>query len=330
MNYLDKNENFLGCSASVYQAISDVQQLIYQYPQIQCLELKTSIADKNAVTSDNVIVTNGSDELLFTIARVFAGPELEIIIPATSFVGFSVAAKWSGATAVMAPMNDMHICLDAIKQRTNDKTRVIFIANPNNPTGTYLELEQIKAFLAELPSHIKVVLDEAYIEYMLEDHSAHVAALLAAFPNLIFTRTFSKAYGLAGLRLGYGMASTDIIAQLNQLRPPFNVNQLAQVAGVCALADEAHLKRAIEVNLKHKHMLYQGLSELGAKYIETATNFVCAQFDCDMPELHQYLQQQSIFCQLFYCADNQPYFRVSTAPRAQQASFLAAVKSYLS
>ncbi|AFJ01641.1 Biosynthetic Aromatic amino acid aminotransferase beta [Methylophaga frappieri] len=270
---LASNESPLGPSTAVQAAIAMAVQDSTLYPDGNGYLLKQALSERFDLAPDQITLGNGSNDVLELIARCFAGPEDAVMFSEHAFAVYPIATKAIGATAIEVPAQAYGHDLSAMRDAVTDKTKLIFIANPNNPTGTVVSHAALKAFLMALPSQVMVVLDEAYLEY--HDNPENTLTWLADFPNLIICRTFSKAYGLAGLRVGYAISHPEVADLLNRLRQPFNVNSLALAAAVAALGDEDYLTRARSVNKAGMQQYEQGLREMGLAFIPSKGNFIC-------------------------------------------------------
>ena len=277
---LASNENPLGSSPLALEAIKNNLHDIAIYPDGNCFTLKKQLAHRHNVSEKSVTIGNGSNEILELIARVYLGPKTNCIFSEHAFAVYPIVTQAMGATAKVAPAmpadSDQPYGhdLEAFADLIDDDTRLIMIANPNNPTGTWLSETQLRAFLMSVPEDIVVVVDEAYFEYVGEDEYPDCSLWLSEFPNLVVTRTFSKIYGLAALRIGYGLANEAISDMLNRARQPFNVNALAQVAASAALDDTAFVQQSIQTNAAGLIQLNQGLTQLGLAPIASVGNFV--------------------------------------------------------
>ena len=236
---LTSNENPLGPSKSALNAIVQASKELTRYPDGNGFSLKAALAKHVQLTSDQITLGNGSNDVLELLARTFVSSNDEVIFSQYAFAVYPLVTQAIGAKAVIAPASDFGHDLDAMTTLISEKTKLIFIANPNNPTGTALAPKQVETFLKQVPESVIVVLDEAYVEYTTQQFNT--VAWLAGYPNLVITRTFSKAYGLAALRVGYSLSSPEIADCLNRIRQPFNVNSLALVAAVAALADKDYV-----------------------------------------------------------------------------------------
>ncbi|MEY2341619.1 histidinol-phosphate transaminase [Acidithiobacillus sp. IBUN Pt1247-S3] len=271
---LASNENPLGTSVLVQEAISAACRVLGRYPEGAAPELRAALSRKLTVTENQILLGNGSDEIITMLCRCFAGPGVEVIVSQYAFSAYAIAARSVGAELIQVPATEYGHDLDAMAARIGSATRLIFLANPNNPTGTHFSAAALDAFLAQVPEQVLVVLDEAYAELMPAENYPNGLERLSRYPNLLVTRTFSKAYGLAGLRLGYAIANPELIALLERLRLPFNVNSLAQVAAIAALADHEHLQATLTNNRIGLALLEQGLKKFGLTTLPAAGNFI--------------------------------------------------------
>lgn len=275
---LASNENPLGCSKKALEAARKALEDISLYPDGNGFALKTALANKYGLQASQLILGNGSNDILELVARAYLNEQSEAIFSQYAFAVYPIAVQAVGAKACISPVKDWGHDLSAMLALVTDKTKVIFIANPNNPTGTWLGEGELRQFLEQVPDHILVVLDEAYCEYVEESEYPDGLAFLAEFENILVTRTFSKAYGLAGLRVGYGVASETIIDILNRVRQPFNVNAPALAAAEAALSDGAFLSESRELNRKGLCFFMKSLGIRGLNAIPSVGNFIAIDF----------------------------------------------------
>lgn len=283
---LASNENPLGCSAKVVEAVNQVMADISRYPDANGFALKSALQDKLGILPQMLTLGNGSNDVLELLGRAFLQSGDEVIYSQHAFVVYMLVAQASGAKAVVTPAKNWGHDLDAMAEAITAKTRMIFIANPNNPTGTWLNEDELRQFMLQVPEHVLVVLDEAYTEYVQEADFPDGLVLQQGFPNLIVTRTFSKAYGLAAMRVGYAVADPAITDLLNRVRPPFNVNSVALAAAVAALSDEEHLQNSVALNSEGIGQLEAGFRELNLDWIPSVGNFIT--LDCGRNALPVY------------------------------------------
>lgn len=279
---LASNENPLGPPAQCIAAVQSGLSGLACYPDGAAFELKRALAHHLGVVPEQITVGNGSNELLSIIAETFLGVGDEAVYSEFAFLVYGLAVQATGATARIAPANGerdsqpLGHSLASMRALVTDETRLVFVANPNNPTGTWLDPVELRAFIDSLPAHVLVVVDDAYLDYMQPEDRPDTVAWIAGNPNVIVCRTFSKMYGLAGLRVGYAVSHPAVAELLNRVRQPFNVNAVAQMAAVAALGAEDHLRRSRQVNEEGMEQLRTGLSEFGWFVPPSAGNFVLA------------------------------------------------------
>jgi len=278
---LASNENPLGASPKAKVAVAGLLDELARYPDGGGFDLRTALAEFHNIEAEAVTLGNGSNDVLDLIARTFLAPGSEAIFSEHAFAVYPICTQAVGATAKISAAHDgtagprFGHDLKAMRALVSEKTRVIFIANPNNPTGTWLTKDELLEFIDSLPSNIIVVVDEAYTEYVEESAYPDATQWLKQYPNLIVTRTFSKAYGLAALRVGYGLSHPDVADLLNRVRQPFNVNALALAGALAALHDREHIERSVAINSAGMDQLTAGFKKLGLDYIPSVGNFVC-------------------------------------------------------
>lgn len=286
---LASNENPLGPSPQVREAIAAQIDELTRYPDGGAFDLRRVLADRHGVEPACVTVGNGSNDVLDMIARVFLWPGRESLFSEHAFAVYPLSSTAVGATLVQAPAAQYGHDLAAIRERVSARTGVIWIANPNNPTGTRVGERDLRAFVESVPPEVIVVIDEAYFEYVHADDHPDASRWLGDFPNLVVTRTFSKAYGLAALRVGYGLSHLDVADLLNRVRQPFNVDSFGQAAAIAALADQDYLDRSVALNDKGMAQLIEGVSRLGLDYIPSAGNFLTIDLGRDAMPVDQAL-----------------------------------------
>lgn len=276
---LASNENPIGPSKKAIAAMEAEARELTRYPDGNGFELKQALCQKlstatAAVKPEHITLGNGSSDILDFIVTCFVSKNDQVIFSQHAFAIYGLVTTVQGGESVIVPAKNYGHNLNAMAAAINDKTRLIFVTNPNNPTGTWLTRSEIKHFMGKVPSDVVVVLDEAYFEYVHEDDFCDGLTLLAEFPNLIVTRTFSKAYGLAALRVGYGISSAEIANLMNRVRPPFNVNSFALAAAVATLNDEDYVNESKAINDQGMKYLTQNFDELDLPYIPSVGNFV--------------------------------------------------------
>jgi histidinol-phosphate aminotransferase len=297
---LASNENPLGPPPGAVAAARAAAAELGWYPDGSAWALKQAIARRLAVDPAQVTVGNGSNDVLVLLAEAFLAPGLEAVYSEYAFLLYGLIIGASGATARVAPAlpagqpGELGHDLAAMRERVGPSTRIVFIANPNNPTGTWLTATALRGFVESLPPEVLVVVDEAYCEYVSTPDYPDCSRWLAEFPNLVVTRTFSKAYGLAGLRIGYALSHPDVAELLNRIRQPFNVSLPGQRAAIAALADDDHLRRSRELNDHGLEQLANGLRELGFRPLPSLGNFLLVEVGDCAGTLYQGLLRQGV------------------------------------
>ncbi|MDI3548024.1 MAG: histidinol-phosphate aminotransferase [Halanaerobiales bacterium] len=291
---LASNENPLGVSDRVKEAIFQECEQINRYPDGASRSLKTDLCQKLNIGEDMLIFGNGSDGLLKVIAESFLEKNSNVVIPYPTFVEYTFVSYLMGSQLIRVWMNNYHQNLKAMAEAITSKTRLLFLTNPHNPTGTIFTKEEFELLLSNLPDDVILVVDEAYHEYVQDQRYPDVLEYIRSGYPIIVLRTFSKAYGLAGLRLGYAIARPEIIEVLSKARDPFNVNHLAERAGRAALRDTEFLKRTIENNERGKEYLYAELSKRGIYYVPTEANFILVKIDLDCMEVFKKLMEMGV------------------------------------
>lgn len=291
---LASNENPLGTSPLALKAMQKALAQVYLYPDDNCFHLRNALAERFYVEPAEIIVGNGSVEILQLTALTYLNPEDSAVVSKGSFIWFKIAVNIAGAQLIEVPMNhyayDLRAMLDAVKEHT----KLVIIANPNNPTGTMITSQELKDFFQHLPDNILVIMDEAYYEYITDRSYPNSFKYFYEGKDILILRTFSKIYGLAGVRLGYGFARRAIISNLMKARPTFNVNRISQAAGVAALRDYEHVEKGREINEAGKKFLYDAYKNLGLFYIPTNGNFIFVNFDKDSQIVFDALQREGI------------------------------------
>ncbi len=327
---LASNENPLGASPAAVAAMQEAIKTIALYPDGNGFELKDALVKRYAVTHANITLGNGSNDLLEFAARAFLAPGDKVVYSAHAFAVYALASQAVGATGISVPAKGWGHDLPAMQKAAKDNgVKMVFIANPNNPTGTFLEADELLAFMRGLPENILVVLDEAYNEYLPEEKRYDSVSWLQEFPNLIISRTFSKAYGLAGLRVGYAMAHEQVTDMMNRVRQPFNVNSVAQAAAVAALRDVSFVKKTYELNRRGMVQLTEGLTRLGLEYIPSFGNFVAFRIG-NATAMYRRLLELGVIVRPIANYDMADWLRVSIGLESENAKFLSALEKCIS
>lgn len=331
---LASNENPLGPSPRAIEAMQAAVKDVWLYPDGNGFNLKSKLATKLGVSMDMITLGNGSSDILQFVMQAYVDKESEVIFSQHSFAIYPILTQMMGATAVVPPAKNWGNDLDAIAAAVTERTRVIFIANPNNPTGTWLSGAELEAFLAKIPEQVIVVLDEAYFEYAI---AAETGAngypdgmqWVDRYPNLVVSRTFSKVYGLAGVRIGYGVCNPQLADVLNRVRPPFNVNSIALVGAEAALDDTEHLTRSVSINAAGLQQLYAGFEAMGLDYIPSAGNFVAVDLAQTAAPFYEDLLREGVIVRPVANYQMPTYLRITVGSEAQNSKVLAALKKVL-
>lgn len=331
---LASNENPLGPSPAALRVIREQLENLARYPDGNGFALKTVLASKHGVTTGQITLGNGSNDILELLARAFLTSENTVIFSQHAFAVYPIVTQAVGAKAVITEARDWGYDLDAILAAVDDKTRLIFIANPNNPTGTWLTRQQLDTFLSQVPSQVIVVLDEAYYEYASDpamDASDYPNGMqwLNDYPNLVVTRTFSKAYGLAGLRVGYSVTHPEIADLLNRVRQPFNVNSLALLAAEAALQDHEHLKQGLACNVAGMRQYTRAFTDMGLDYIPSIGNFVCVKVG-EAANIYEKLLRQGVIVRPIANYGMPEYLRITIGTTQENERCVAALQKVMS
>jgi len=326
---LASNENTLGPSSQALKALRDFLPKIYLYPEDSCFYLKKELAKKLKVKRENLILGNGSDEIMELVSKTFLNPGEEVIYGHPSFLIYETVVRIMGGKPVPVSLKDYTYDLKRILRAVTKKTKIIFVCNPNNPTGTMVSGEEIRAFLKRVPKRIIVVFDEAYRDYVERRDFPDSIKLLKENRNLIILRTFAKIYGLAGLRIGYGIAQAEVIAFLSKVRLPFNVNSLAQAAALASLSDEERAKKTRKMNALGKRLLYAAFRSLDLVYVPTQTNFILINLKRNGKRICQTLLKEGIIVREMSAWGLNNYIRVTIGNEKENKRFVQALKKII-
>lgn len=333
---LASNENPLGASPKAIEAVRRGIADIHFYPDGGGFELKSALSRRLGVNPSQITLGNGSNDVLELAARAFLSPQCSAVFSRHAFAVYPIVTQATGAVSLIAPAHDgvrgprYGHDLNAMASLIREDTRLVFIANPNNPTGTYLTAAELRDFLGKAPETAVAVVDEAYFEYVREPDYPNALEWLKEFPNLIVTRTFSKAYGLAGLRVGYAVSSGEIADLLNRVRQPFNVNCLALAAAVEALADEAHLTASVELNRAGLRQLADGFSARGLTFIPSVGNFITVDLNRPAATVYDALLREGVIVRPIANYGMPDHLRVTIGTAEQNVLFLEALDRVLS
>lgn len=318
---LASNENPLGPGRAAARAFGDSSAQLHRYPDASHWQLRQSLAGALQLPMQQLVVGNGSNELFELLTRLFVDPGDEVVYSQYAFVAFAVVTRLAGGNPVVVPEPHWHVDLQAMAAAVTSRTRLIFLANPNNPTGTLLPADEVRQFLDRVPSRVVVVLDEAYREYVRLPDYPESLPWLREYPNLVITRTFSKIHGLAGLRVGYAMASADICSHLERVREPFNVNLPALAAASAAITDHEHVARSQALNAAGIQRLQALFADLELVSLPSQGNFVTV--DCARPAAPVYagLLSRGVIVRPLLPYDMPNHLRVSTGTSEQMDRF---------
>ena len=327
---LSSNENPLGASPLAIEAIKKTYNILNRYPDASGYSLRNKLAKKFKVKTGNVVIGSGSEGIMSTIMRTFLLNDDEIISSAGSFIGFRVLANASGRKVHWVPMKNYHYDLERMAEKITDYTKIIYIANPDNPMGTYIKKTDFDRFYSHVPDRVLIILDEAYYEYA-NSQSDYPDSMHHRYDNVITLRTFSKAYGLGGLRLGYGFAHENLIENLNKVKPPFEPSLPAQYAGIAALDDFNFLDKTIEVNKSGMIYLKTAFDALGIDYIPSYTNFITTLWQSnDKADLiSKNLLEKGVIVRRLSSFGWQNSIRISIGTKKENNIFVSALKSSL-
>ena len=325
---LASNENPLGASPLAQQAMREAMRDVARYPDGNGFELKLAIAKRYGVAQEQIVLGNGSNDVLELAARTFLAPGAAAVYAQHAFAVYTLVTQAVGAFGIEVAAKNYGHDLHAMQQAITAETRMVFIANPNNPTGTLLSASELLAFLRALPGAVLVVLDEAYNEYLSPELKTDSIAWLKEFPNLIIARTFSKAYGLAGLRVGFALADPQVADVMNRVRQPFNVNSVAQAAAAAALQDEDFVQRSYRLNRDGMQQLTAGFKRLGLEYIPSYGNFVSFKV-ARAPEVYQRLLRLGVIVRPIVSYGMPQHLRVSVGLAGENEKFLQSLEQAL-
>lgn len=326
---LASNENPLGTSPLALQAVRKALKESYLYPDDNCYYFRRKLAERWSVEPGNIFVGNGSVEILPLATLAYLDPEHSAVGSEGAFIWFKIAARIAAAELIEVPMRNHTHDLQAMLKAVKPNTRMIYIANPNNPTGTIVDRDEVEDFFRRVPDDILVIMDEAYIEYITDPRFPDSFKYFRDGKNILILRTFSKIYGLAGARLGYGIAPKEIIASLAKLRVSFNVNRLSQVAGLAALDDDRHVRRSRAVNEAGKDYLYEAYRKMGLFYLPTFANFVFVDFARDSQIVFEALQKKGIITRTIKEYGFPRALRITIGTEEQNRKLIRALKSVL-
>ena len=327
---LASNENPVGPSPKIIDSIEKIVKETHRYPDGNATRLKAKISRKFNILENQVTVGNGSNDIIEFVARSFLGPDDSAVYSEHAFAVYPLVVRAVGAMGIEVPAKNFSHDLEAMLDSIEENTKLIFIANPNNPTGSFIEQSELLNFLEKVPEEIIVLLDQAYFEYSSFETSDLEFDVLERFPNLVISRSFSKAYGLAGFRVGYSVSSIEIADYLNRVRQPFNANSLALYAAEIALDDDQFIKKCLELNFEQKQILLNDLQALGFECLPSRANFIS--FDCreDSNDAFNKLLLEGVIVRSLRVYKMPNFLRVSVGLPEENLTFLEKIKSTLS
>ncbi|MBF0594446.1 MAG: histidinol-phosphate transaminase [Candidatus Omnitrophica bacterium] len=326
---LASNENPYPPSPKVLKAIAAAAKTANRYPDGACFELRRELARRLKLAPEQFVFGCGSDEVIVMAIRAFVEPGDEVVIAKPSFLVYSIASAAAGAQLVEVPLNGFRYDLPAMKAAVTSRTKIVFIGNPDNPSGLFPTKTEIAEFLDGFPSDVLVFFDEAYFEYISDKDYPDTLALLKTHKNVIVARTFSKIYGLAGLRVGYGMSNPEVAGLLDRAREPFNVTSIAQAAALAALNDGAYYKRIIKEQTKERERLCAAFKKMGIDFSKGCTNFIQVRVSKDSRDVVLALMKKGVIVRDMGAWGLQNYIRVSIGTPAENNRFLKALKEVL-
>ncbi|MEW6541269.1 MAG: histidinol-phosphate transaminase [Bacillota bacterium] len=324
---LASNENAVGASPEVIEVLKNAAYGVHYYPDGSSYRLRQALAEFYGLDPGQVHLGNGSNEIVQQISLAFLDPGDEALMPVPSFPRYQPLARMMNAVPVEVPLKDDTLDLEAMAARLNSRTKLVYICNPNNPTGTIVGRAELDRFMGVVPRRCLVVLDEAYFEYVDDPRYPDGLAYVAALPNVVVLRTFSKMYGLAGLRVGYAVARPGIVDCLERVREPFNVNSMAQEAAVAALAGQAHVEALRKLNREEKEYLYRELVRMGLPYVPTEANFILFDVGRDEKAVFQGLLRRGVIIRGGFGYPTR--LRVTIGTRDQNRKFIKALETFL-
>lgn len=326
---LASNENPLGPGEQALKAMRACEKTLGRYPDGNGFTLKKLLAEQSGVRSDMITLGNGSSEILELVARTFVTPANQVLFSQHAFAVYPILTQAIGAEAVVTPAKNWGHDLEAMREAITNRTRLIFVTNPNNPTGTWVNSGELYRFLTAVPDHAIVIVDEAYFEYVLEEDYPDSIKWLNEFPNLVVTRTFSKIHGLAGLRIGYGVSHPDVAELLNRVRQPFNTNTMALVAAEAALNDKTHVANSLAVNSNGMRQLTSAFTRLGLNYIPSVGNFICVEFNRPGLEIYEALLRKGVIIRPVGVYGMPDHLRVTIGLEEENDRFIRSLEEIL-
>ena len=326
---LASNENPFGCSPLAKKELMEIIEESQMYPDAANFALKKKLGEKHGVNPNRIFCGTGSDSLIKVICNCFVEPGDECIVAEITFPRYDSCIKLMGGNTVRIPMKNNGLDIEAMVDAINEKTKIIWFCNPNNPTGTVFSKKDFEKVLDRIPEHVLIIMDEAYIEYVTREDFPDSLEYIDRYPNMLTLRTFSKAYGLASLRVGYGIASEELVGYFNRVIGPFDVNLYAQTAAVAALGDEEFLQKVYDENNKGKEYLYREFDKMGLEYAPSEANFVFVNINVPTEEVFDKLLRKGLIVRPGHLLDSPGYLRVTIGTMEQNERFIKALREIL-
>ncbi len=326
---LASNENPLGFSPRVYNAVKAHMKDMNRYPESSGYLLKTKLSQKFKVTLENIVLGNGSDDIIALLCHGFLNPWDEALMPLPSFLMYEISVKTAKGKPVMVPLVDFSTNLEGIIRQLSPKTRMIFITNPFNPTGSTIFSHEFNQFLTQVPDDVIIIVDEAYIEFVRDDSVYDSLRNPLADPRMVTLRTFSKVYGLAGFRVGYGIMDGEIAEVLNRIRQPFNVNTLAQVAAVAALEDEAFVGKTVQTIHNGLDYLFSELDALGLRCLPTQSNFLMVNLKTDATQVFKEMLKFGVIVRSMKSYGFDTFLRITSGTEKENSILINTLKKVI-
>ncbi|MBN2468667.1 MAG: histidinol-phosphate transaminase [Deltaproteobacteria bacterium] len=326
---LASNENPLGPSPKAIEALLNHLHSIHRYPDANSYKLKQMLAEKFDVPPDAILPANGSNEIIELVLKTFLRPGGEVIVPEPSFSLYTKFTQALDGVPIKAPLKEFSVDLEAMKEKIGPRTRIVIINNPNNPTGTIVRKTAFEQFIRSIPENIVIIVDEAYGEFVTDPDFPQGHHYLTDKPWVITMKTFSKAYGLAGLRIGYGIAAPEIMHYLNRVRQPFNVNLLAQVAACAALTDHDHVIKTLRTVNDGLHYFYQNLKQRNIEFIPTQANYLMIRVGKNSDTVYEALLKEGVIVRSLTSFGFHDYIRVSVGTPSENQRFIASLDKVL-
>lgn len=326
---LASNENPIGFSPKVYDAVAQNMKDMNRYPESSCFMLCNKIAQKFHIEPGNVVIGNGSDDIIALLAHGFLNPGDEALMPLPSFLMYEISVKTAKGVPVMVPLSDFSTNIEGLAEKISSKTRLIFITNPFNPTGSTVTYDEFDEFAKQVPEDVIIIVDEAYIEFVRNDAVYNSLKNPLQDPRVVTLRTFSKAYGLAGFRVGYGIMDSEIAQILNRIRQPFNVNTLAQAAAFAAIDDEQFLNKSIQTTHDGLDFLFEALGNLGLLCLPTQSNFLMIDLKTDATRIFEEMLKLGVIVRSMKSYGFDSFLRVNTGTKEENIIFIQALKKVL-